>query len=311
MNYAFSDAKTITRFPFVFNLSSAYNLSNVFYNMSNLEECPKLRGTIRATTALDLSGFIFACVNLRDINDLFEPGMLDVFSTVKCTSAFSCAKAANFHQCTSLRSVPEWFYKFRLCEESTAYPYSSYVLYYSTFTNCISLDEALNIPVWKCTVAQTSNMFNSTVSSCYRLKNFTFETNENGQPIQTDWKSQVLNLTSVGFAPSGNEVLLYNSGITKDKRVNSDETYQALKNDPDWYTEGQLTYKWSRYDHDSAVRTINSLPDTSAYLASAGGTNTIKFKGDAGSNTDAGAINTLTAEEIAVATAKGWTVTLE
>ena len=308
MGYSFSGAQTITRFQFVFNLNDAYNLTNAFYSMAYLEECPKLRGTLRATTGLDFSGLLYGCLHLRDMNDLFEPGMLDVFSTIKCTSAFSCAKVTNFHQCVSLRSVPEWFYKFRLCEESTVYPYSSYILYYSTFNDCISLDEALNIPVWKCKAAQTSNMFTSTVSDCYRLKNFTFETDENGQPIQTDWKSQVLDLTSVGFAPSGNAVNLYNSGITEDKRVNSDETYQALKNDPDWYTEGQLTYKWSRYDHDSAVRTINSLPDTSAYLATAGGTNTIKFKGDAGSNTDAGAINTLTAEEIAVATAKGWSV---
>ena len=64
---------------------------------------------------------------------------------------------------------------------------------------------------------------------------------------------------------------------------------------------------YSRYNHDSAVATINSLPDTSAYLAANGGTNTIKFKGAAGSATDGGAINTLTEEEIAVATAKGWT----
>lgn len=67
----------------------------------------------------------------------------------------------------------------------------------------------------------------------------------------------------------------------------------------------------SVYNHDSAVETINSLPDTSAYLASAGGTNTIKFKGASGSATAGGAINTLTEAEIAVATAKGWTVTLE
>ena len=67
---------------------------------------------------------------------------------------------------------------------------------------------------------------------------------------------------------------------------------------------------YSRYNHDSAVETINSLPDTSEYLASAGGTNTIKFKGVAGMKTDGGAINTLTEEEIAVAAAKGWTVSL-
>ena len=66
---------------------------------------------------------------------------------------------------------------------------------------------------------------------------------------------------------------------------------------------------FSRYNHDSAVATINSLPDTSAYLATKGGTNTIKFYGVLGALTDGGAINTLTEQEIAVAAAKGWTVT--
>ena len=38
--------------------------------------------------------------------------------------------------------------------------------------------------------------------------------------------------------------------------------------------------------------------------------NTIKFKNYSGALTDAGGTNNLTEEEIAVATAKGWTVTL-
>ena len=96
-----------------------------------------------------------------------------------------------------------------------------------------------------------------------------------------------------------------NNGITADKFVNDDASYQALKNDPDWFAN---IPKYSRYNHDSAVETINSLPDTSAYLATAGGTNTIEFRGDSGSATDGGAINTMTEEEIAVAAAKGWTV---
>ena len=92
-----------------------------------------------------------------------------------------------------------------------------------------------------------------------------------------------------------------------DKEVTDDATYQALKNDPDWFT---CKVEYNRYNHDSAVETINSLPDTSAYLAANGGTNIIKFKGAAGSATDGGAINTLTEAEIAVAAAKGWTVSL-
>ena len=98
------------------------------------------------------------------------------------------------------------------------------------------------------------------------------------------------------------------SGITEETRIIDEESYQLLKDNPNsWTTD----IAYSRYNHNSAVETINSLPDTSEYLlANSGGTNTIKFTGNAGSKTDGGAINTLTEEEIAVAAAKGWTVTL-
>jgi hypothetical protein len=93
--------------------------------------------------------------------------------------------------------------------------------------------------------------------------------------------------------------------MTEATKIVDDATYQQLKDNPDsWTTD----INYSRYNRTSAIETINSLPDTSAYLASAGGTNTIKFKGASGALTDGGAINTMTEEEIAVATAKGWTV---
>ena len=95
--------------------------------------------------------------------------------------------------------------------------------------------------------------------------------------------------------------------FTIDKCIYNDETYQALKDDPDNYVAGysnENPHYYSRYDKASAIRTINSLPDVSA----SGGTNTIKFKGEAGLRTDGGAINTMTEEEIIVATSKGWTV---
>ena len=163
----------------------------------------------------------------------------------------------------------------------------------------------LPIPYTKAT--WTSNAFSNTFIYCHRLKNVTFALN-NGVPYTVTWKSQVIDLANyVGYAYNKNFILDYNSGITADKEVKDDATYQALKNDPDWFT---CNVKYSRYNHDSAVNTINTLPDTSAYLATAGGTNTIKFKGTAGALTDGGAINTLTEEEIAVATAKGWTVSM-
>ena len=138
----------------------------------------------------------------------------------------------------------------------------------------------------------------------YRLKDVIFATQDDGTPYSVNWKSAIIDLTSVGYAPSyyaSYVTTSYNSGITSDKQVTDDASYQALKNDPDWFTTDMA---YSRYNHDSAVNTINSLPITTNTGC------TIKFTGALGSATDGGAINTLTEEEIAVAAAKGWTVTL-
>ena len=140
-----------------------------------------------------------------------------------------------------------------------------------------------------------------TVSDCYRLKDFKFKLNQDNTPKIGLFKKQIFDFSNhTGWGNSESYILDYNSGITSAKKVTDAASYQALKDDPDWYT---LDVNYSRYNHDSAVNTINTLPDTSAT-----GTNTIKFKGQAGALTDGGAINTLTTQEIAVATAKGWTV---
>ena len=85
-------------------------------------------------------------------------------------------------------------------------------------------------------------------------------------------------------------------------RVTDAASYAALKDETDWWTS---IAEYSRYNHDSAVETINSLPDVSS-----GSSNTIVFYGIEGANTEGGAINTLTEEELAIATAKGWTVSI-
>lgn len=302
-------SSNIEQIPFDINIKDVDNLSYMFHSAGNLTTPPKIRGTIKWGTSTKLGSLLYGCSNLRDMEDVFTPEMLDSCSTVKVTSSYSSPALGNMLcVCYSLRQIPSWWYKLKLNPESTAFPSASNTIYYSGLSTCTSLDEATNIPVWRCAGAQTSNMLSSTFSSCYRVKDITFETNPDGSPIEVKWKTQTIDLSSyIGFGPSSNYVLNNNSGITADKQVTDDASYQALKDDPDWFTTNK---SYSRYNHDSAVATINSLPDTSAYLASAGGTNTIKFNGSLGALTDGGAINTLTAEEIAVATAKGWTVTL-
>ena len=174
-----------------------------------------------------------------------------------------------------------------------------------------NIDEIIGMPVMT-TDKYTSNAFYESLDNTYRLKNFTFKVQENGTPYNANWKSQEIDLSKSGYCQVGStydkrDKYLYNSGITNDKCIYNDETYQALKDDPDSYVAGkpgENSHYYSRYDKASAIRTINSLPDVSA----SGGANIIKFKGEAGLRTDGGAINTMTEEEIVVATSKGWTV---
>ena len=299
--YMFNGSSKISKVPFDLNFRSSENyhkLYYIFYECNNITQVPKLNNLKVYNTVR----MFCSCYNLRtipeDIADTWDWSYIE-----KQTSEYdSCDQNEMFYQCYSLRSFP-----MTLIKSGNPYKYYGGSYYSQGFYNCYALDELTNLPIPYTKATWTSNAFSSTFYYCHRLKNITFALN-NGVPYTVTWKSQVIDLSNyVGYAFYNSSIIKYNSGITADKEVKDDATYQALKNDPDWWTGYN---KYSRYNHDSAVATINSLPDTSAYLATAGGTNTIKFKGQAGALTDGGAINTLTEEEIAVAAAKGWTVTL-
>lgn len=302
ITYMFQSSNLET-IPFEIVMSTASvaqpcSLNRVFNNCKALTAIPKI-----TNARIEDMPYAFAGMNSiryfpNDFDEWFDWGYLD-----NITSAYSGTQANLFESCYSLRSVP-----IKLLKHGNPNLSYSYVYFYSGFSACRALDELVGLPIPYINATWTSNAFKSTFNNCSRLKNLTFETNDDGTPKVMKWKSQTIDLSQyVGYVYSSHQVTDFNSGITADKEVTDDATYQALKNDPDWFTTN-LAY--SRYNHDSAVATINSLPDTSAYLASASGTNTIKFKGASGSATDGGAINTITEEEIAVATAKGWTVTL-
>ena len=231
---------------------------------------------------------------LRNIpNDYFDTWDFSVYTSgIQAMYVFS--------NCCSLRKIPETFFdKFELQQEySTSFP--AYFGLHHLISGCNTLDEVTNVTfntLWK----GTSNYMGYIASNCYRLKDFKFKLNLDGTPKTGLFKKQIFDFSNyTGWGQTEGDILNYNSGITSAKKVTDAASYQALKDDPDWYT---LDANYSRYNHDSAVNTINTLPDTSAT-----GTNTIKFKGQAGALTDGGAINTLTTQEIAVATAKGWTV---
>lgn len=237
------------------------------------------------------------CNNLRYLPE-FENLNLSYAQTNSTTYGYQYM----FGYCSSLREISKDFLEQLYCDTLTNV--ASTIFYYG-FTACYVLDEIIGMNPQTGTLV--SNTFVNTFNLCSRAKDIIFATQEDSTPYLVNWKNQTIDLSKeVGYTTNGNYVINSNSGINSDKRATNDTTYQALKSDKDWYT---TDINYSRYNHDSAVNTINSLPDTSAYLTANGGTNTIKFKGESGALTDGGAINTLTEEEIAVATAKGWTVT--
>ena len=298
-SYMFNRSK-LEIIPFELNFDSSrerVNATYIFSGSNRLIELPSLNN-LKIDT---LNSMFYDCERVRIIPENYTDTWDWSYMETR-TNNYSCSMSNMFAYCYSLRSTP-----MNVIKSGNPYAINNYSYFYTGFTSCYVLDELNNLPMPYSKATWTSNAFNETFKRCHRLKNITFAL-LNGQPYVVKWKSQVIDLSPyIGYSDGIVSILNYNSGITADKEVVDDATYQALKGNPDWFS---CNIAYSRYNHDSAVATINTLPDTSAYLASAGGTNTIKFKGESGSATDGGAINTLTEAEIAVATAKGWTVSL-
>lgn len=304
-----TDGNDLQRF---FSASSVEDASNMtfittrpfyefaFESCSNLKKLPNFYCNNTGSDTRSFRSVFSGCTQLREIpNDFFhkkdENGndLGELWFTV-IASANTAINYA-YDSCYSLRELPDWKGLLFMINNGG---------YMNIFNNCYALNKITDIPVpYSTSYTTTYNRFSGTFSHCYRVSEVTFGVQADGTPYPCSWKNQTVDCTYIGYAAfnQGHMITNYNSGITADKEVTDDATYQALKNDPDWYTQD---INYSRYNHDSAVNTINSLPDSSAY-----GTNTIMFQSASGTNTDGGAVGNLTEAEIAVATAKGWTVT--
>lgn len=179
--------------------------------------------------------------------------------------------------------------------------------YDGTFYHCFDLDSIEGLY----TTLQTT-FLGGTFDNCSHLAKLTFKT-ASPTNAKNPYYSSDIDLSTVGYYTNvsegyisdfalhyGNDPLFTKSLVRKDatKEITNATTYAELKNDPDAWT---TNVAYSRYNKTSAKETLTSLP----YIKE---TCTIKFNGEAGSATDGGAIKNLTSSEIAVATAKKWTV---
>lgn len=274
--------------PFEINCSPGVDvpLTSMFF-LTDIKTAP----VIKECRVKQMSGLFQYCYNLKTVPDDFcSTWDWEYLDTL--TSAYAGNQNNIFNGCHGLRSFP-----MKLFEHGNPYITYSYSIFQKTFSDCYMLDEIRGFPNPHILGTYTQSGYSGLISAdfvknCWRLKAFTFKQYDS----QFNWANQTLDLTTAGFA---NHVISLDSPEVKD-----DITYAEYKEHPDWWTQNVA---YSRYNHDSAVETINSLPNC-INCATANGMNIIKFNGAAGSATDGGAINTLTEDEIAVATAKGWTV---
>ena len=304
-NRMFYYANGIDRVPFDINLSSTEgNDLSYMFSFNSFTTVPYLRGNLPVQTgdysnACNMNSLFFGAEKLKTIpEDWFETFGGEEFWTAR--KNYSNNNSNMFSSCNMLRNLPRLDNVY--CKPRSV----SYSLYQNFTNSCYALDEVVDLPV-EDAVTYTSNAFNNTFYACFRINRLKFKTNDDGSAKTARWKTQTIDLSRYTGIADGMYYMTEVAGFTTDTQVTDASSYESLKSNEDWWA---CDVNYSRYNHNSAVETINSLPDTSAYLATAGGTNTIKFKGESGALTDGGAINTLTEEEIAVATAKGWTVTL-
>lgn len=270
--FAYNNHKWILE-NFKLDTSDTTTLSYMFYNSSEIEKIPDM-DTSKATK---MNAMFYGCNKLKSIPKIDTSNATDIDDI--------------FSRCDLITEVPELDISkaknldgmFQYCYSLKSIPRSIldncfkpelqyyYQFYYYAFTNCYRLTELLDLDIAN-GYTSTSNMFNSTFDYCSSLRRLTFKTNEDDTPIVTSMSNQTIDLSRcVGY-------FSYSSAA------------QKYAGDIEWTTKASESF----YNRDSMLETIKSLPVVTKC--------TIKFKKEQG--------QLLTEDEIAIATSKGWTVTL-
>ncbi len=271
---------------------SCSSFSYMFYSCVNLQKLPTFSPPAKCTNyqQFDLANIFYQCYNLRNIQDGFFTQILSKDAIERLHSKYNSLNGI-FTDCHSLRKLPDVSMLYDIQNSK----YSSF--YYQGLQGCYTLDEATNLPVPRGEL--TSNIFQETFNYCNRLKDITFSDFDE----KVNWSNQTIFLTNyVGYTNNRNYITGYNSGIAESDQVTDIDSYNEKKDSENWWSS---QVEFSRYNADSARRTFASLPTTS------GSGCTIMFNGESGSSTDGGAIKDLTENDIAVAAAKGWTVSIQ
>lgn len=292
LDQAFSNSPKLTSIPFAINGdgSNLNNMPAMFQNCTALVTAPEMYNMRPNAT----SSMFYNCNKLEGFPEGFAEDW-DWTYMETYTSEYGCSQSGMFNSCFVLRHIPT-----ALITHCNPCVGTYYNLFQDSFNYCYCLEELNGL----CVPHKANWSYNVFTNLQYanRLKDFTFRVQDDGTPyICNGWKSQVIDLTRAGY---GSGCATYDTRFTiNTKIVESARWEQAISGQLDDYWTDDVT--WSVYDRRAAVRTINSLPDVSG----SGSTNTIKFANSGANSCGTYAVANLSQEEIAVAVAKGWTVT--
>lgn len=308
-----SEVKIDGYIPTAEDLTFTGDCSNLFYygrlswilehytsllSFSNIEKAESCFFYLKSDADLTNLTFYMKDGYTNSINHMFQGSSLSYLPHIvgrihDCSSIFKTCK---------MKSIPDNFFDDFIIQKPSGY--SSAITCSSMFDGCKNLTKVPSLKAFK--------QLDSAVIPSYGFYNFYYCLfNECSSlqevrdlPIVYGINSEVKQNFFAGMVNEAEKLSSFTFEPNQTARLSNQILYLA--------SAGYAYYggnpKNSVYNYDSAVETINSLPDTSAFLAEAGGTNTIRFLEDQGANTEGGAIGNLTAEEIAVAAAKGWTV---
>ena len=313
LTYAFQNNTYFTNFPADWRDKTIYvsgggnenlNLSYFLQYDQNVKYLPKIIVSDINLATIQMQCAFYGTRLVKIDNDAIPQDLIATGSENSCCS-----------QCNYLREVPENFMA-NSVYTGTAFPnQNSRSMCHHMYDNATLLKQVIGAPIFgQITSTGTTNRFDSMFNNNNALHHLTFYM-PNGAVGVMNATNQTIDLSNtIGYFSSTITTDILNRLEDEDRAnviiisaANNNATVANMQN-LNSLAEG---LEYATYNRQSAIETINSLPDTTAAIAAKGGTNTIKFKSGAGSAYgDLYNMSNLSAEEIAVATAKGWTVEL-
>lgn len=296
------NSSNLVNIPFVINMSDLSNSSYQQHSFSYMFSGSKIRTApmIYGAKPSDLGNFFANSQNLTNIPANFAEDW-DWSYLDGLTSSYTGSMSNMFDGCWKLRAVPQ-----ALISHGNPYWVNNSTVTYYGFRDCYCLQELVDvfIPHLASYTGSYSNAFNYAFDNCSRLKRLTFKTVDGDPLTAKSWNNQTIDLTTVGYFKTPSYAT-QRAGLRAADVIDSEGKWYSYQNSggySNWYA---TDVAYSVFGASAAREFFASLPQV-------GGTGCIiKLNPNAASAIPGEAMSSLSEEEIAIAAARGWTISLK